>query len=107
MFLEATRFWIQRVLTPIIVFIGIIGNLVTIAVLTQRRMKSSTNTYLTALAVTDLLYLICFFLLSLQHYSGIDDPKFFIYWKVLPFIFWYIDASSEYLKCILFDKKFN
>ncbi|XP_065212722.1 FMRFamide receptor-like isoform X2 [Planococcus citri] len=93
-FLEATRFWIQRVLTPIIVFIGIIGNLVTIAVLTQRRMKSSTNTYLTALAVTDLLYLICFFLLSLQHYSGSDDSKYQFYWRILPFIFWYIDASS-------------
>lgn len=95
-FLNGTRFWTQRVLTPIVVFIGIIGNLITIAVLSQRRMKSSTNTYLTALAVSDLLYLICFFLLSLQHYSGIHDVKYYFYWKIAPFIFWYIDASSKY-----------
>lgn len=59
-------------------------------------MKSSTNTYLTALAVSDSLYLICAFLLSLLHHSWINDVKYRLYWKLLPFVFWYIDASSMF-----------
>lgn len=59
-------------------------------------MKSSTNTYLTALAVSDLFYLVCSFLLSLQHYKGIEDATYYYYWKILPFVYWHIDASSEY-----------
>ncbi|XKL62202.1 hypothetical protein PGB90_002035 [Kerria lacca] len=94
LFLSSTRFYIQRILTPVAVFIGVIGNSITIAVLTQHGMKSSTNTYLTALAVSDLIYLICSFLLSLQHYSGIGDIKYYFYWKILPFVYWCIDASS-------------
>lgn len=95
-FLAESRYYIQKVFTPVAVFIGVIGNLVTIAVLTQRRMKSSTNTYLTALAVSDLFYLVCSFLLSLQHYKGIEDVTYYYYWKILPFVYWHIDASSEY-----------
>ena len=100
-FLRETRFYIQRVLTPIIVVIGIFGNLVTIVVLSQRRMKSSTNVYLRALAVSDSLYLIFSFALSLRHYHelfDIDDfSKYPYYWRLVPFLFWCIDASSEYI----------
>lgn len=106
-FLKSTRFYIQEILTPIAVIIGVIGNLITIAVLTQRRMKSSTNTYLTALAVSDLIYLICSVLLSLQHYSGAHDVQYFYYWKYLRFVYWWTDASSmwwefQYLNFIFF-----
>lgn len=95
--LMETRFWIQRVLTPIVVIVGLIGNLVTIAVLTQHRMKCSTNIYLTALAVSDFFYLICFFMMSLKHYSGMDSERYYLYWILLPWLHWPTDASSKFI----------
>ena len=56
--LETTRFIVQKILVPLIVTFGVLGNAVTVAVLTRPWMKSSTNSYLTALAVYDLLYLV-------------------------------------------------
>lgn len=72
-FRDTMRFWVQKVLVPFIVTIGIVGNSVTIVVLTQRRMRSSTNLYLTALATSDVLYLIFSFTLSLIHYPPINE----------------------------------
>jgi len=56
--LEITRFIVQKIVVPLVVTFGVLGNVVTVAVLTRPWMKSSTNCYLTALAVYDLLYLI-------------------------------------------------
>jgi len=56
--LEITRFVVQKIVVPLVVTFGVLGNVVTVAVLTRPWMKSSTNCYLTALAVYDLLYLI-------------------------------------------------
>jgi len=42
-FRDLSRFWAGRVLVPIVVFIGVLGNLVTIYILTRRPMRSSTN----------------------------------------------------------------
>jgi len=56
--LEATRFVVQKLIVPVVVTFGVLGNAVTVAVLTRPWMKSSTNSYLTALAVYDLLYLV-------------------------------------------------
>ncbi|PSN56815.1 hypothetical protein C0J52_02671 [Blattella germanica] len=81
-FRDASRFWIQRILVPLIVGVGVLGNVVTIVILTRRRMRSSTNVYLTALAVSDLLYLMFVFTLSLQHYPNIHEPSSFMwYWE--------------------------
>ncbi|XP_037081746.1 FMRFamide receptor-like [Pollicipes pollicipes] len=91
-----TRFVIQRVLTPMVMLVGVIGNLVSIIVLTRRRMRSSTNSYLTALAVSDTLYLAISFTLSLKHsVPGISHPDFRIYWHYWPFGLWLIDAASN------------
>lgn len=97
-FLRGTRFLIQRVLVPLVVVVGLVGNAATIVVLTRRRMRSSTNVYLTALAVSDLLYLLAVFLLSLQHYPGPGDmqPGFYeFYWKSFPFILWLADSMTS------------
>jgi len=56
--LETTRFIVQKIVVPIIVTFGVLGNAVTVAVLTRPWMRSSTNSYLTALAIYDLLYLV-------------------------------------------------
>ncbi|XP_076349751.1 thyrotropin-releasing hormone receptor-like [Tachypleus tridentatus] len=95
LFREQSRFWIQRVLVPIILIIGLIGNTVTIVIMTRRRMRSSTNNYLAALAIFDMVYLICVFGLSLFHYPGIQDPRYVIYWHIRPFVIMLTDACSN------------
>ena len=91
-----TRMVIQRVLTPVVMVLGVVGNLVSILVLTRRRMRSSTNSYLTALAVSDTLYLVVTFTLSLRHsVSGITHPDYRLYWHYWPIGLWLVDAAGE------------
>ena len=94
-FLESSRFWIQRVLVPIIMIIGTIGNTITIVIMTRRRMRSSTNWYLAALAIFDMLYLIFTFILSFRHYENIKDIKYYYYWLFWPFAVMICDGSSN------------
>ncbi|XP_046396197.1 FMRFamide receptor isoform X2 [Ischnura elegans] len=94
-FLDGSRFWIQRVIVPIVVFIGFLGNVATMAVLTRRRMRSSTNVYLTALAASDLLYLVFMFTMSMTHYPKFPPPFHEIYWRYYPFGIWLTDATSS------------
>lgn len=79
--LDLTRFTVQKVITPALVCFGVIGNLVNIAVLTRRWMKSSTNCYLTALAVYDVLYLVLAYILSLSHFDSVRTSDLFIRFK--------------------------
>ena len=53
------NYWINGVITNIIVILGLTGNVLTIIILSQRAMRSSTNYYLSALAVWDSIVLIC------------------------------------------------
>jgi len=70
--LDWTRLVVQKVLIPSVVLFGVSGNLVNVAVLTRRSMKSSTNSYLTALAVYDILYLVFALTMTLKHYSAVS-----------------------------------
>ncbi|KAI1289428.1 FMRFamide receptor [Halotydeus destructor] len=94
-FLIGTRFWVQRVLVPLIMVIGMIGNSVTIVIMTRRRMRSSTNNYLAALATFDMLYLIFIFVLSFAQYPNIHDTKYYYYWKLWPYFMMITDACSN------------
>ncbi|XP_076306878.1 thyrotropin-releasing hormone receptor-like [Tachypleus tridentatus] len=94
-FRDLSRFWIQRVLVPIISFVGVVGNLVTIIIMTRRQMRSSTNNYLAALAVFDMLYLMCIFILSIAHYPGLTDPQHITYWRLWPYALLLTDACSN------------
>ena len=83
--LQRTRFVIQKILVPIVVILGVIGNGINIAVLTQKVMRtSSTNFYLTALACCDVLYLIFGLTLGLKHYESIKNTPTYIRYR-LPF----------------------
>lgn len=93
--LESSRFWIQRVLVPMITLIGVIGNTVTIVIMTRRRMRSSTNNYLAALAIVDILYLLGGFALSLKHYEFIQVKGLFIYFHCFPFLILLTDTCSN------------
>lgn len=96
-FRDESRFWVQRVLLPIIATIGVFGNGVTILVLTRRGMRSSTNAYLTALAIADLVYLLCVFWLSLRHYPHVKEDvslsNFYAY--TWPYSLWLTDATTN------------
>lgn len=96
LFQEGSRFWIQRVLVPIVVLVGVTGNFVTMVVLTRRRMTSSTNTYLTALAVADLLYLLGLMYLSFENYPSISHVDYMWYWKSWRYALWFTDATSKF-----------
>ena len=81
--LVVTRVVVQKVLTPAVVIFGLVGNTVNVAVLTRPSMKSSTNRYLTALAVYDMLYLILVSALSLSHYETIASSYFYAWFNQL------------------------
>lgn len=97
--LELVRFWFQRVFVPFVATIGLFGNLLTIVVMCQRRMStSSTHLYLAALAFIDTLYLIFIFLLSLEHYPSIrKDLNYLkkIYWYCLPSLVFGCDFAAN------------
>ena len=63
-----------KMLVPPIVAFGCVGNIINIVVLTRKSMKSSTNRYLTCLAVYDILYLVLAFTMILKHYHYIGTP---------------------------------
>jgi len=60
-----------KALVPTIVAFGCVGNIINIVVLTRKSMKSSTNRYLTCLAVYDILYLVFAFSMIMKHYDYI------------------------------------
>lgn len=76
--LDVTRFIVQRVLIPIVVTCGVTGNVLTIAVMTRAHMRSSTNNYLTALALFDTLYLLAAFAMSLNHYPSVSTQSAYV-----------------------------
>ncbi|XP_059620905.1 motilin receptor [Phlebotomus argentipes] len=92
--LKSLRYCFQRILVPCVVIIGVLGNFVTVIVLTRRRMRCSTNVYLTALAVADMVFLLFNFILSLQHYPNINRAKYELYWRTYGLSHWFCDASS-------------
>lgn len=62
-------------------------------------MRCSTNVYLTALAIADIINLFCAFILSLQQYPGYKYGHV-LYWSAFGLSNWFHDAalySSVYL----------
>lgn len=94
-FRDSTRFWIQRVAVPLLAIVGFLGNAVTIFIMTRRRMRSTTNLYLAALALVDMLYLLLTFLLGLSHYPQATKREYYVYWRVRPFLMMATDACSN------------
>lgn len=60
---EKMHFVTSAIIGPILVFIGLVGNVLSIMVWRRQRMRSSTGTYLIGLAVADIGLLV-FFLLT-------------------------------------------
>ncbi|XP_022160958.1 FMRFamide receptor-like isoform X2 [Myzus persicae] len=94
-FRKAVHFWAQQALLPAVVAVGVVGNMLSVVVLTREPMKSSTSTYLTALAVSDLFYLLFVFTISFENYPWIVEADYYIYWKWYPYGLWLTDAASN------------
>ncbi|XP_048728741.2 FMRFamide receptor-like [Ostrea edulis] len=93
--LRLTRLIVQKCLVPIITCAGVSGNVISIAVLIHKSMKTSTNCYLTALAVFDILYLITSMTLSLKHYQEINEHWVYKYIYLYSRIFIDIWANTS------------
>lgn len=80
-----------------VILIGVIGNSMTIIIMTRKRMRSSTNVYLAFLATADVLYLTLTFILSLKHYPGVRNPTSLtrIYWRLTPIFMMIADACTN------------
>jgi len=92
---EATRFAVQRVLAPSVIAAGIVANALTIVVLTRRSMpRTSTNVYLTALAVYDAAYLALAFTMTWHHYDAIRARPWYVRYR-LPVGRPLIDSASN------------
>lgn len=68
--IKLVEFYLTGVASIVIISLGLIGNILTIAVLTKRTMQSSTNCYLKALAMWDsVVLIITFFLIGIPSVS--------------------------------------
>lgn len=96
---DSVRFWVQQVAVPCVTTLGLLGNALTVVIMCQRRMRtSSTHIYLAALAIFDALYLICSFLLSFVHYSAIKvelNQLKLAYWYGYPTMIFACDVASN------------
>lgn len=70
----------------LIICLGLIGNILTVIVLTRRTMRSSTNNYLTALAIWDSFVLLgTLFLITLPQLS--EDFRFYVFPYIAVYIY--------------------
>ena len=79
--LQTTRFVVNKVLAPTVVAFGLLGNALAIIILTRRSMKSSTSSYLTALAVYDSVYLLLALSMTLTHYPAVRQAVWYTYYQ--------------------------
>ncbi|ODM89987.1 FMRFamide receptor, partial [Orchesella cincta] len=93
LFRDLSRFWVQFILVPIVVVVGVLGNIIVIHILTRKSMHSSTNVYLTALAISDLFYLLFTASMSWRHYPSVN--RLWLYWSYTPVGLWITDAFSS------------
>ena len=61
--LEHLQFWVNAVLTNLTAALGLVGNILTVVILSKRAMRSSTNIYLSVLALWDCVVLLASVLL--------------------------------------------
>ena len=110
-FFETARFINGVILYPIICFPGIIGNIITLIVLSMKNMQTSTNVFLSALAVADITKLtndiLYFFVLLLMKID--KDSAHSAYVHIYPqahFIFSFSLCVSSWLTVAVAIERF-
>ena len=74
--LDAFTYWTNTLLTNVVVVFGLVANALTLGVLSRPSMHSSTNCYLSALAVWDSVVLVCTALLI--GLPAVPDMDFYV-----------------------------
>ncbi|KAL8578502.1 hypothetical protein ACOMHN_028774 [Nucella lapillus] len=97
-YLLHTQLVCDRVLVPLVVTFGILGNVLSLVVLSRKEMASATSSFLTGLAVSDLslllLQLPVFFGLS-PHVAASDGFRLFVrYYTVILYV-----MTNVFLTC--------
>ena len=68
---EQLEYYLNGIVAMCVIFLGLVANFLTAVVLTRKTMHSSTNCFLTGLALWDTMVLICtLFLMTLNHFSS-------------------------------------
>ncbi|KAL8595177.1 hypothetical protein ACOMHN_013850 [Nucella lapillus] len=88
--------WLHLIVKPIVYSIGIVGIILTVVVLSQKTMCTSTNCYLTALAMADLMVLL---LLSVDM---VTEHLVSCYRHLEDFMFAFFQISTILLNMALF-----
>lgn len=65
-------------------------------------MRCSTNIYLTALAIADIVNLLFVFILSLKHYPNSRLARYKLYWSFFGLSHWFHDASRKRISFFFF-----
>lgn len=75
---KVIKFYLEGIISFIVIVLGLIGNSLTVVVLTRRAMYSSTNTFLTGLAIWDMMVLLgTLFLMTLpQLFDSFKETAF-------------------------------
>ncbi|ESO94552.1 hypothetical protein LOTGIDRAFT_74710, partial [Lottia gigantea] len=66
------RIWVDRLVTPFMYAIGFPGNIISLMVWIQKRMRHSSGCYLAALALDDLIFLCLHIVYEVQTVWGIN-----------------------------------
>ncbi len=94
-FYETARFVTGLICYPIICFYGLIGNILILVVLAQKSMDTSTNVYLSAMAVSDIVKmvndLLYFLTILLYHTNPVAGNKCFGY--LYPYAHFFFNMS--------------
>ncbi|CAH1775673.1 unnamed protein product [Owenia fusiformis] len=84
------RYWVETIALPIVLSLGILGNLLNMIILTRKQlqakmdeMEKSGHIFLIALAVSDFLFCVAEFPLGFMHRTIIYDSEcFMLYYRV-------------------------
>lgn len=82
---ESAKFWIEGVLLIGVGILGLLGNCLTLAVLSQSK-RSTFNQLLIVMSVSDSLLIVFFILMSACTTVSNSEPDWFIY--LFPYLLW-------------------
>ncbi|XP_052282680.1 uncharacterized protein LOC127879719 [Dreissena polymorpha] len=88
---------VDKIISPILYFFGFPGNIISIILWMQPRMRHSSGTYLTALGFTDLLFLVIHVLFELHKIWGVYTFDVPVLCEGLPVLF----MATQYLSPLL------
>ncbi|CAO1403380.1 unnamed protein product [Diamesa tonsa] len=75
-----------------LMILGILGNVLTLIVLSRPCIRSSTTVYLSSLAFADIFFLILIFIISKQFRADIHDQSHDLYWRMFGLSHWFYNA---------------